>query len=202
MLKEATTAMLRNERGPHLDGSTCVVLGYARSGRAAASLLADAGAKVRCVDSSTAEQLGVAEADVPGGTSWLGREDPSVLDGCDLVVASPGIPPRNPVLSTALERGLPVRSELELGWWFTDAPVVAITGTNGKTTTTELVGAMGRAAGRDTLVAGNVGTPLSACARKRPDLIVLEVSSFQLFLCQDFHPQVGAVLNVTSDHLD
>ena len=162
MLKEATKEMLRNERGPHLDGASCVVLGFARSGRAAASLLADAGAKVRCVDAATAEKLNVAPEEVPGGTAWLGREDPAVLDECDLVIASPGIPPHNVVLAAALARGIPVRSELELGWWFTDAPVVAITGTNGKTTTTELVGAMGRAAGRDTLVAGNVGTPLSS----------------------------------------
>ncbi|MFN8176541.1 MAG: UDP-N-acetylmuramoyl-L-alanine--D-glutamate ligase [bacterium] len=194
--------MLRNERGPHLGGTTCVVLGFARSGRAAASLLVEAGAKVRCVDAASAEKLSVAPEDVPGGTSWLGREDPAVLEGTDFVIASPGIPPRNPVLAAALARGIPVRSELELGWWFTDAPVVAITGTNGKTTTTELVGAMGRAAGRDTLVAGNVGTPLSGCARKRPDLIVLEVSSFQLYLCHDFRPHVAAVLNLTSDHLD
>ncbi len=192
------------ERGPHLGGARCVVLGYARSGRAAASLLHAAGAKVRVVDAAPAAKLGVDPAAVPGGDAWLGREDPAALDGADLVVASPGVPPRNPVLAAALDRGLPVRSELEVGWWFTDAPVVAITGTNGKTTTTELVGAMGRAARRETLVAGNVGTPLTAAVAggARPQLVVLEVSSFQLFLCEDFRPHVGAVLNLTSDHLD
>ncbi|MBZ0267750.1 UDP-N-acetylmuramoyl-L-alanine--D-glutamate ligase, partial [bacterium] len=82
------------------------------------------------------------------------------------------------------------------------APTVAITGTNGKTTTTELLGAMGRAAGRRTLVAGNVGTPLSSAIDEDPELIVLEVSSFQLFLCHDFRPHVGAILNLTGDHLD
>ena len=192
------------ERGPDLRGSRCVVLGYARSGRAAAALLDRAGAKVRVVDAAPAATLGVDPATVPGGPAFLGHEDPAALDGADLVVASPGVPPRNPVLAAAFARGLPVRSELELGWWFTNAPVVAITGTNGKTTTTELVGAMGRAAGRDTLVAGNVGTPLSASVATgaRPELIVLEVSSFQLRLCHDFRPHVGAVLNLTSDHLD
>lgn len=195
-------ATLVNERGPFLGAATCVVLGYARSGRAAAALLAQTGARVRVVDAASAEALRVAEHEVPGGTQWLGREDPSVLGGADLVIASPGVPPRNPVLEAALARGIPVRSELELGWWFTTAPVIAITGTNGKTTTTELIGAICRAAGRDTLVAGNVGTPLTACATRRPELIVLEVSSFQLFFCEDFRPNVGAVLNLTSDHLD
>ncbi len=191
-----------NERGPFLDGARVVVLGFRKSGRAAARLLTDAGAIVRVTDSAPLDDLGVTADDVPGGVEWIGRSDDAVLASADLVIASPGVPPSSPLLAAALERGLPVRSELELGWWFTDAPTIAITGTNGKTTTTELVGAMGRAAGRSTLVAGNVGTPLSSAAGSVPELIVLEVSSFQLFLCRDFRPHVGAVLNLTSDHLD
>jgi UDP-N-acetylmuramoylalanine--D-glutamate ligase len=144
----------------------------------------------------------VAADEIPGGADWLGRRDPEVLRGADLVIASPGVPPRHPLMDAALRSGVPVRSELELGWWFTDAPTVAITGTNGKTTTTELLGEMGRAAGRRTVVAGNVGTPLSAVAHERPELLVLEVSSFQLFTCHDFRPDVAALLNFTTDHLD
>ncbi|GJM44753.1 MAG: UDP-N-acetylmuramoylalanine--D-glutamate ligase [Gemmatimonadota bacterium] len=196
------TAQRTNTRGPFLEGTTVVVLGFRRSGRAAAALLQEVGAKVRVSDSSPLDDLGLSAADVPGGVAWLGGADPGVLQGADLVVVSPGVPPANPLLRAALDRGIPVRSELELGWWFTDAPTVAITGTNGKTTTTELLGAMGRAAGRSTLVAGNVGTPLSSAVDAPPELIVLEVSSFQLFLCEDFRPHVGAILNLTTDHLD
>lgn len=203
MKKESGVSQRKtNERGPFLDGASTVVIGFRRSGRAAADLLERAGARVRVTDVASAAELDVTPDDVPGGTEWFGVADPAILNGADLVIASPGVPPSSPVLAAALERGVPVRSELELGWWFTDAPTVAITGTNGKTTTTELLGAMGRSAGRHTVVAGNVGMPLSSVVDETPDLIVLEVSSFQLFLCHDFRPHVGALLNLTTDHLD
>ncbi|NNE42869.1 MAG: UDP-N-acetylmuramoyl-L-alanine--D-glutamate ligase [Gemmatimonadetes bacterium] len=191
-----------NGRGPALQEATVVVLGYGQSGRAAATLLQDAGARVRVFDNLAADRLGLAEEDVPGGTAFFGAGDDAVLSGADLVIASPGLPPTHPVLAAALKRGLPVRSELELGWWFTDCPTLAITGTNGKTTTTELLGAMARAAGRKTVVAGIVGTPLSSIGPERPDVLILEVSSFQLFLCEDFRPDVAMLLNFTSDHQD
>ncbi len=203
MTKGAATmgTTLRNARGPSLAGARVVVLGYGRSGRSAADLLARAGADVRVSDSSSAEKLGVTSPP-PGGERWLGGEDPRVLDSADLVVTSPGVPPGNPLLAAARERDLPVRSELELGWWFATAPVVAITGTNGKTTTTELVGAMGRAGGRATRAVGNVGTPLTAVAGETVDLLAVEVSSFQLEHCVDFRAEVAALLNLTEDHLD
>lgn len=192
---------VRNARGPSLVGARVVVLGYGRSGRAAAALLVRAGADVRVSDSAAPAKLGVTSPP-PGGDRWLGGEDPRVLESADLVVASPGVPPTNALLARARERGLPVRSELELGWWFATAPLVAITGTNGKTTTTELVGAMGRASGRVTLVVGNVGTPLTSVAGEPADLLAVEVSSFQLEHCEDYRPEVAALLNVTQDHLD
>jgi UDP-N-acetylmuramoylalanine--D-glutamate ligase len=199
----AIPGILRSERGPSLDGAVVVVLGYARSGRAASRLLAEAGARVRVTDVLPLERLRVSADEVPGGPEWIGTTDESVLVGCDLVIASPGVPPSNPILAAALASDRPVHSELELAWWFTDSPLVAITGTNGKTTTTELLGAMGRASGRSTVVCGNVGTPLSAAVRDvKPELLVVEVSSFQLFLCEDFRPHVGALLNLTPDHLD
>jgi UDP-N-acetylmuramoylalanine--D-glutamate ligase len=196
------SAKLVNERGPSLNEAVVVVLGFGRSGRSASRLLAEAGARVRVTDASSVAELGVAPGDIPGSPEWMGREHPSILAGADLVVASPGVPPTNPVLARALESGLPVRSELELGWWFTNGPVIGITGTNGKTTTSELVGEMGRAAGRSVAVAGNVGRPVSSLSGADHDLFVLEVSSFQLFLCEDFRPHVGAILNLAPDHLD
>jgi UDP-N-acetylmuramoylalanine--D-glutamate ligase len=196
-------ALRETQRGPALDGAVVAVIGYGRSGRSAARLLLAAGSRVRVTDASALEKLGATEEEIPGGAEWIGREDPAVLAGCDLVIASPGVRPSSPVLAHALASGVPVRSEIELAWWFTDAPIVAITGTNGKTTTTELVGAMGRASGRRTVVAGNVGMPLSSVVlEERAELLVIEVSSFQLFLCREFRPHVGVLLNLAPDHLD
>ncbi|MCA9752726.1 MAG: UDP-N-acetylmuramoyl-L-alanine--D-glutamate ligase, partial [Gemmatimonadetes bacterium] len=126
-------------RGPALNGATAVVLGYGRSGKAAAALLAREGARPRVTDTKDATALAVAPGSVPGGDAWLGRMDEAVLAGADLVIASPGVPPTNPVLAAALRAGLPVHSELELGWWHVDAPTVAITGTNGKSSTREMI---------------------------------------------------------------
>lgn len=187
---------------PALAGRTAVVLGYGKSGRAAAVLLAREGAAVRVSDASPLEKLGIEPAAIPGGARWIGGEDAAILSGADLLVVSPGVPPRNPIMRAALALGLPTTSELELGWRFTKAPVVAITGTNGKTTTVELCGAIARAAGKKAIVAGNVGTPLTAFAGEPADLVVLEVSSFQLAFGDAFRPEVGAILNLTEDHLD
>ncbi|MDP6529510.1 MAG: UDP-N-acetylmuramoyl-L-alanine--D-glutamate ligase [Gemmatimonadota bacterium] len=193
---------LLNARGPCLENAVVVVLGYGRSGKAAAALLQRAGAKVRVTDQGCAAELGVSGEGIPGGDGWLGGDCPEVLRGADLVIASPGVPPGNPVLDEARANGLPVRSELELGWWFLDAPMIAVTGTNGKTTTVELLGAMGRAAGQRTAVAGNVGTPLSSLAGEEWDLVVAEVSSFQLATCEEFRPDVAVLLNLGEDHFD
>ncbi len=202
MKGEATIATASLRTPPALDGAVAAVIGFGKSGRAAASLLAKGGASVRVSDTSTLEKLGARADEIPGGAGFLGGEDPAVLEGCDLVVPSPGVPPHNVLLVEAGRRGIPILAELELGWLCTDAPCVAITGTNGKTTTTELAGAIARRAGKRAVVAGNVGTPLAAFAGEPAELIVLEVSSFQLAFCTAFRPEVGAILNLTEDHFD
>ncbi len=202
-MKEGFAIAAAPARTPlELDGRTAVVLGYGKSGRSASALLAREGAAVRVSDASSIEKLGADAATIPGGARWIGGEDAAVLDGADLVVASPGVPPKNAILRAAAQRGIPVFSELEVGWRYTKAPVVAVTGTNGKTTTTELCGAIARTAGLEAIVAGNVGTPLTAFAGQPADLLVLEVSSFQLAFGDAFRPEVGAILNLTEDHLD
>src|SRR5262249_24572268 len=126
------------------------------------------------------------------------------FDDADLVVVSPGVPLALPSLAAVRGRGVPIIGELELGWLVMESDLIAITGTNGKTTTTALTGELSRAGGRPTLVAGNIGTPLSDHALDFPadGLVVAEVSSFQLESTLRFRPRVAAVLNITPDHLD
>jgi len=163
-----------------------LVYGLARSGRAAADRLGERGAEVVLVDRS------------------LGNEaELSLLGGVELVVKSPGVPGEAPLLAAARARGIPVWSELELGWSLlapTGARFVAVTGTNGKSTTCELLGAILRRAGRDVAVAGNIGTPLSAVGEAA--WVVCEVSSFQLEDVHDFACEVAVLLNLEPDHLD
>ena len=121
-----------------------------------------------------------------------------------LVVVSPGVPLDSPQLAPARAAGLPIIGELELGWRAMEADTIAITGTNGKTTTTALTGALLAEQPRPVLVAGNIGTPLAVGALGFPPdgIVVAEVSSFQLETIDTFQPRVAAVLNVTPDHLD
>lgn len=125
-------------------------------------------------------------------------------EGFDLVVASPGISPSRPLLSSAMASGIPVISELELAYRNSVAPFVAVTGTNGKTTTTALVTHLLRAAGRSAVAVGNIGVPaVSVAPAMGPDgIVVAECSSFQLALTLDFHPRVAVLLNITPDHID
>ena len=201
-MKEEFAIAAPGRIAPELRGRTAVVLGYGKSGRSAAELLAKEGASVRVSDASSLEKLEVEAGAIPGGAQWIGQEDRSIVNGADLVVVSPGVPPHNPILVAAAARGVSIVSELEIGWKMTKGPVIAITGTNGKTTTTELAGEIARAAGWNTIVAGNVGTPLTSFAGQTADLLVVEVSSFQLAFCESFRPEVGVILNLTEDHLD
>jgi len=191
---------------PWFAGSKALVVGLARSGIAAAKLLARHGASVRAVDRRRSEELSIDAGELealgievrPGGT------EPAALEGRDLVVVSPGVPLDLPLFRDAERKGIPIAAEIELGFAVARAPIVAVTGTNGKSTTVELLGAFGRAAGWPTEVLGNIGTALSERAEAVPadGLLVVEVSSFQLETCTRFRPHVGVILNVTPDHLD
>src|SRR5437588_1754778 len=179
------------------------VVGLAKSGIAAARLLAAAGADVRGTDAKAVASLG-AEVAALGALGVRLVDGPAAFDGVELVVVSPGVPLDGAQLSPVRARGVPLIGELELGWRAMQAETIAITGTNGKTTTTALTGALLAEQPRPVLVGGNIGTPLAAHALTFPvdGLVVAEVSSFQLETIETFQPRVAAVLNVTPDHLD
>jgi len=181
------------------------VVGLARTGVALCRFLTAQRARVTVTDQAPAGELQEALAEIAG----LGvREELGVPQvdaaGFDLIVLSPGVPPELPWLAAARHAGLPVWGELELAQPFFRRPVLAVSGTNGKTTTTALVGEMLQASGLRPLVGGNIGTPaISLLARQQDaDLLVLEVSSFQLDTAPHFHPWTAALLNLTPDHLD
>jgi len=190
-----------------LTGRRVTVVGLARSGVAAARLLRTAGADVIGTDVKPVTALGreaAALADL-GVRLLAGAGEPAAaFAGTELVVVSPGIPLDGAQLAAARTRQVPIIGELELGWRAMEADTIAITGTNGKTTTTALIGAVLAQQPRPVLVAGNIGTPLSAHALSFPadGLVVCEVSSFQLETTEAFQPRVAVVLNVTPDHLD
>jgi UDP-N-acetylmuramoylalanine--D-glutamate ligase len=191
---------------PKLAGRRVLVLGAARSGRAAALLLAEHGAEVLLADRDSGALPGEARMRLGecGIRFALGREDLDLLSGCDLVVVSPGVPVDHPLVRAAEASGIGVAGELELASSFARAPLVAVTGTDGKSTTVTLLGALLAAAGRRAPVAGNVGRPLAdAVDEAGPgDLLVIEVSSFQLETVHTLKPQVAVLLNLAPDHLD
>lgn len=131
-----------------------------------------------------------------------GEWDPLLLEGVDLVVTSPGLSERSRPIVDTIEAGVPVWSEIEFAWRHLDSPVIAVTGTNGKTTVTETAAAMLQASGFDAPAAGNIGCPLSDFAGQDHDVLVVETSSFQLRFIDAFHPVEAAITNVALDHLD
>ncbi len=177
----------------------------ARSGIAAAQMLCRLGAEVTINDIKTAEALGkdVVELFKLGIHNGLATDPVQLLPGMELMVISPGIAYAKPFVQKALEMGIEVIGELELGARLTRGDLMAITGTNGKTTTTTLVGEIMKAAGRRTYVVGNIGIPITAEADKTTDddVTVAEVSSYQCESIVDFHPHVAACLNITEDHI-
>ena len=176
--------------------SRLLVLGAGVSGRAAARLASKKGMSVTIFDES------VAAAPDAGYGLATGEWDPVLLEGIDLVVASPGFSERSGPVVDTLERGLPIWSEIEFAFRHLDAPVVAITGTNGKTSVTEATSAMLDASGRNSPATGNIGAPLSDFTDRTYDSLVVEVSSFQLRFTEEFHPVAAAITNVAVDHID
>ena len=187
---------------PPLPPGPFLVVGLARSGCAAARLLAARGEQVTGVDSGNPKEaagLGGSGVEVVLDTDGLAQ-----LDGTRSVVKSPGVPREAPVIAAALERGIEVVGELELAWRAIPNRFVAVTGTNGKTTTAELLGHVYRTAGEPVAVAGNVGTPLSSLAGELDPAatVVCEASSFQLEDSVAFAPECAVFLNLAADHLD
>ncbi len=191
---------------PELAGRSILVVGAARSGLGAARLLSKAGARVTVVDCKPRSEIAAARDFEALGARLVDQcDDVAGLGDFDLAVVSPGVPLRAPVMQSLGRCGIDWVSELELGWWFWPGPVAAVTGTNGKGTCCRLLFAMLKHAGVDCSLAGNIGTPLSACAADGPQpgtVAVVEVSSFQLAGCRQFAPQAAVLLNISADHLD
>ena len=198
--------------GQEFAGKKVAVVGLARSGVAAARLLQAAGAAVTVADGKEEKDLAgaLARLDRTAVQISLGPGYEKALAGTDLIVISPGVPTELDILVNARRNGTPVIGELELAWRFVRAPVLAVTGTNGKSTTVTLTGLLLKESGKRVFVGGNLGTPLSEAALEtyqNPhapgyDYLVVEVSSFQLETIRTFRPWTAALLNITPDHLD
>jgi len=179
------------------------VAGAARSGLAAAELLARRGARVTLSD-TRADAPETEPLKALGVQLELGGHQTQTFAGADLIVLSPGVPPEQPAIAAARERGVPVIGEIELAYRWLQGRVIAITGTKGKSTTTALTGRMLETAGFSVTVGGNIGAPLSAqVAASTPETLhVVETSSFQLEQIDAFHPWIAVMLNFSPDHLD
>ncbi len=186
-----------------LEVSRATVFGFGRTGRAVVEFLLDRGVEPFVTD---AGPLSAEARDFLSARSVPyeeGGHTLRVLEGTELIILSPGVDPRLPVLEEARARGLPVVSELDLAaGLLRDRPIVAVTGTNGKSTTVKLVEAILRSLGVNAVSAGNIGTPAITIVDRRYDALVLEVSSFQLEQSHALHPRVGVLLNISPDHLD
>lgn len=192
---------------PDYTGKNVAVLGAGLSGTAAALLLRAQNAEVSVLDSAPEEKLLKAAMDnlrAKGVRVISGPAADASRDDFDLVILSPGIDPDSRLARNFSERRIETIGELELGWQFCERPVIAVTGTNGKTTTTELLARMLNACGQRTIACGNIGKPLSEVVRDQSqfDVLTVEVSSFQLETIKTFRPQIALWLNLAPDHLD
>jgi UDP-N-acetylmuramoylalanine--D-glutamate ligase len=190
----------------HIANRRITVVGLGQSGLSTARFCEQQGARVTVTDMAARERFAVEaqELEALGVTLALGGHPPEIFAQADLVVLSPGVPHTIAPLAAARDRGIPVIGEIELAARYIAQPIIAVTGTNGKTTTTALLGQMLQASGYRVFVGGNIGTPLIdyVAQRQRQDRLVIEVSSFQLDTIERFRPQIGVLLNVSPDHLD
>ncbi len=193
-------------QGIDLTGKRVLVVGLARTGLATALFSSEYGATVTATDEMPETGLAetAAKLRAAGVRLELGGHKLATFLDQDLIVVSPGVSAKLPPLQLARTRGIPVWSEIELAWRFLRGKLVAITGSNGKTTTTSLVKHILETAGIPTLVGGNIGTPLLSRVQSSSDstVTVAEISSFQLETIESFRPEIGLLLNITPDHLD
>ncbi|MDI6777062.1 MAG: UDP-N-acetylmuramoyl-L-alanine--D-glutamate ligase [Syntrophales bacterium] len=187
-------------------GKRILVIGLGKTGVAMVRFLTGQGVRVTVTDEKplsewevTLREMGNLHADLE-----IGSYDPYSLSRTDMVIPSPGVPPFNPILSEAVRRKIPILSEIELAWRFLKRPMIAITGTNGKTTTVTLMGEILKKSGKKVSVVGNIGEPLIGYVegKQDDDYVVVEVSSFQLQWVQHFHPFIATLLNTTCDHVN
>ena len=182
-----------------------LVCGMARSGISVAELINDLGGTVTLQDLKSRENLGdVKYLEDKGIVIYSGKNPDDIILDQDLIIISPGIPCDLPFIVEAEKNNIPVLSEVEISFRLCKANVVAITGTNGKTTTTTLVGEMFKSVFPDTAVVGNIGIPFSSEVKRlnKDDWAVAEISSFQMEKAYSFKPKISAVLNITPDHLN
>src|SRR4030043_1879056 len=189
-----------------LKGKKVLVVGMARTGIATAKFLREKGSLVTTTEAKPEEEMREAVQELKGmdlSTEWGGHQTETFLKQ-DLIVVSPGVDLNMDPIQKAIRHGVRVISEIELAYHFIRAPILAITGTNGKTTTTLLVGEMLKEDGKRVGVGGNVGEPLILFAdgKDRWEALVVEISSFQLAAVEDFRPRISVLLNITEDHLD
>jgi len=192
--------------GIELDGKRVLIVGLARTGIATALFCASRGAVVTATESRAESEIPEAAAKLrsAGCTLELGGHREETFLAQDLIIPSPGVPANHPALGAARAAKIAIWSEIELAWRFLRGRLIAITGSNGKTTTTSLIGHIFERAGVPTIIAGNIGTPLISRVSETSDatVTVLEASSFQLELIEKFRPDISLLLNVTPDHLD
>lgn len=188
-------------------GKKALVVGMARSGAASAVLLHKLGAQVTIYDVKTLEQLPEDVRQTLSGikyTDMLGKDPDDIIEQMDMLVLSPGVPLGLPFIRKAYELGVSVIAEIELGYAVSKADFIAITGTNGKTTTTSLTGEIFKNAGINTFVLGNIGVPITqeALSTKEGDVVVAETAALQLDTIDTYRPRGSAILNITEDHMD